>query len=169
MERQPGDALLLKQAREPNALQTVEWEAMIYRAFQLCLLRIRYAATQSLFSNMTMTKACSSFALSRTRARWRRNRIKAGFPSGRRRRSDVRWALLHSLELDSSPMSALSEGLPRRLAHALFLHRPDHALYRKASYGNLQAVRILQSFPAFGALIDALIKSGDRAVSFIST
>ena len=64
---------------------------------------------------------------------------------------------LHSLELDSSPMSALSEGLPRRLPHALFLHRPDHALYCNASYGNLQAVRVpCRSFPAFGALIDAL-------------
>ena len=53
-------------------------------------------------------------------------------------------------------MSALSEALPRRLPHALFLHRPDHALYCDASSGNLQAVRIMQSFPAFGALIDAL-------------
>ena len=67
-------------------------------------------------------------------------------------------AALHSLKLASSPMSALSERLPRRLPDALFLHRPDHALYCNSSYANLQAVRMMQSFPAFGALIDALAK-----------
>ena len=84
VERQPVDALLLKQAREPSASRTVGREAVVYRASKLCLLRIHYAAAQSLFSNMTMTKACWSFAPSRVRARWRRIRIRAGFPLGRR-------------------------------------------------------------------------------------
>ena len=74
MERQPGDALLLKQTREPNALQTVGWEAMIYKAFQALPVSHPLRRCQYLFSNMTMTKACWSFALSRTRAHWRRNK-----------------------------------------------------------------------------------------------
>jgi hypothetical protein len=63
---------------------------------------------------------------------------------------------LHSLNLVSSPMSELSDALARRAPHALFLHRPDHAFYCNASHGNLRAVRFIQSFPAFGALIDEL-------------
>ena len=63
---------------------------------------------------------------------------------------------LHRLELASSPLNDLSAALPRRPHHALFLHRPDHPFYYNASQGNLEAVRFTQSFPAFGALIDAL-------------
>ena len=67
-------------------------------------------------------------------------------------------------------MSALSEELPRRLPHALSFIGRITLVYCNASYGNLQAVRIMQSFPAFGALIDALTKRvATDLLSFIST
>ncbi len=156
VERQPGDALLLKQAREPNALRTVGCEAVVYRAFQALPashpLR-RYTVPFLEYDDDEGVLILRSIAEPRTLAA-RQNQ-------GRILTRPAMWmgralGALHSLELDSSAMSALSEGLSRRLPHALFLHRPDHALYCNASYGNLQAVRIMQSFPAFGALIDAL-------------
>ena len=156
VERQPGDALLLKQAREPNALRTVGWEAMVYRAFQALPashpLR-RYTVPFLEYDDDEGVLVLRSIADASTlAARHNQGRIPT------RPATQIGRALgaLHSVELGSSPMSALSEGLPRRLPHALFLHRPDHALYCNASYGNLQAVRIMQSFPAFGALVDAL-------------
>ena len=158
VERQPGDALLLKQAREPNALRTVGWEAMVYRAFQALPashpLR-RYTVPFLEYDDDEGVLVLRSIADASTLA--------ARHNQGRIPTRPATWmgralAALHSLKLGSSPMSALSEGLPRRLPHALFLHRPDHALYCNASYGNLQAVRMMQSFPAFGALIDALAK-----------
>ena len=156
VERQPGDALLLKQAREPNALRTVGWEAMVYRAFQALPashpLR-RYTVPFLEYDDDEGVLVLRSIADASTlAARHNQGRI----PTRPATRIGRALGALHSLELGSSPMSALSEGLPRRLPHALFLHRPDHALYCDASYGNLQAVRIMQSFPAFGALIDAL-------------
>ena len=158
VERQSGDWLLLKQAREPNALQTVAWEAMIYRAFQALPashpLR-RYTVPFLEYDADEAVLFLRSIADARTlAAHQNQGRISTGPATWMGRAL----AALHSLELGSSAMRALSEGLPRRVPHALFLHRPDHALYCNASYGNLQAVRILQSFPAFGALIDALTK-----------
>ena len=156
VERQPGDALLLKQAREPNALRTVAWEAMVYRAFQALPAShpLRRCSVPFLeYDDDEGVLVLRSIADARTLA--------AHHNQGRIPIRPATWigralGALHSLELHSSPMSALSEALPRRLPHALFLHRPDHALYCDASSGNLQAVRIMQSFPAFGALIDAL-------------
>ena len=156
MERQPGDALLLKQAREPNALRTVAWEAMVYRAFQALPAShpLRRCSVPFLeYDDDEGVLVLRSIADARTLA--------AHHNQGRIPIRPATWigralGALHSLELHSSPMSALSEALPRRLPHALFLHRPDNALYCDASSGNLQAVRIMQSFPAFGALIDAL-------------
>jgi autotransporter-associated beta strand protein len=52
-------------------------------------------------------------------------------------------AALHSLKLASSPISALSERLPRRLPDALFLHRPDHrssSCSRERAIGNAGAL-----------------------------
>jgi len=158
VERQSGDRLLLKQAREPNALQTVAWEAQIYRTFQ-ALPRShpvrRYTVPFLEYDADEAVLFLRAMADARTlAAHQNQGRISTGPATWMGRAL----AALHSLELGSSAMRALSEGLPRRVPHALFLHRPDHALYCNASYGNLQAVRILQSFPAFGALIDALTK-----------
>ncbi len=158
VERQPGDALLLKQAREPNALQTVGWEAVIYKAFQALPVSHplrRYTVPFLEYDDDEGVLVLRSIADARTlAAQQNQGRIPI------RPAAQIGHVLgaLHSLELGSSPVSALSEGLPRRLPHALFLHRPDHSVYCNASYGNLQAVRVLQSFPAFGALIDALTK-----------
>lgn len=158
VERQPGDALLLKQAREPNALRTVGWEAVIYRAFQALPAShpLRSCSVPFLeYDDDEGVLVLRSIADARTLAAHHNQRRIPTKPATWMGRA---LGALHSLDLGSSPMSALSEGLPRRLPHALFLHRPDHAFYCDASYGNLQAVRIMQSFPAFGALIDALTK-----------
>ena len=158
VDRQPCDALLLKQAREPNALHTVRWEAVIYGAFQALPashpLR-SYTVPFLEYDDDEGVLVLRSIADARTLAAQQNDGRIPIRPAAQMGRA---LGALHSLELDSSPMNALSEGLPRRLPHALFLHRPDHALYFNASYGNLQAVRILQSFPAFGVLIDALTK-----------
>ena len=156
VERQPGEALLLKQAREPSALQTVAWEAMIYRAFQAlpashplrcCIVPfLEYDADEGV---LVLRSIADALPLA---AHQNRGRI----PTGPATRIGSALGALHSLEPGSAPISPLSERLPRRLPHALFLHRPDHAFYCNASHGNLQAVRIMQSFPAFGTLIDAL-------------
>ncbi len=158
VERQPGDALLLKQAREPNASPTVGWEAMIYKTFQALPashpLR-RHTVPFLEYDDDEGVLVLRSIADARTLAA---HQNQGGIPTRPATRIGRALGALHSLELGSPPMSALSEGLPRRLPHALFLHRPDHALYCAASYGNLQAARVMQSFPAFGALIDALTK-----------
>jgi aminoglycoside phosphotransferase (APT) family kinase protein len=78
------------------------------------------------------------------------------FPVGPARRMGHALAALHSLEPISSPLRDLFDELPRRAPHAFFLHRPNHNFYCDASHGNLQAVQFMQSFPAFGALVDAL-------------
>jgi hypothetical protein len=156
VDRQHGDALLLKQAREPSALQTVGWEAMIYRAFQalpashpLCCCTVpflEYDADEGVLVLRSIEDA-STLA-----ARQNQGQI----PTTPATRMGRALGALHSLEPGSSPISPLSERLPRRVPHALFLHRPDHAFYCNASHGNLEAVRIMQSFPAFGTLVDAL-------------
>jgi aminoglycoside phosphotransferase (APT) family kinase protein len=156
VERQPGDALLLKQAREPNALRTVGWEAVIYRAFQALPVSHplrRYTVPFLEYDDDEGVLVLRSIAEARTLAA---HHNQGRIPTRPATRMGRALGALHSLDLGSSPMSALSEGLARRLPHSLFLHRPNHALYCSASYGNLQAVRIMQSFPAFGALIDAL-------------
>lgn len=156
VERQPGDALLLKQAREPAASRTVAWEAGVYGVFQALPashpLR-RHTVPFLEYDNEEGVLVLRCIADARTLAS---HQNQGGAPIGPATRMGRALGALHSLELGSSSMSALSEGLPRRLPHALFLHRPDRALYYNASYANLQAVRIMQSFPAFGALIDAL-------------
>jgi Phosphotransferase enzyme family len=156
VERQPGDALLLKQAREPGALQTVGWEAVIYRAFQalpashpLRRCTVPFLEYDDDEGVLVLRSIADALPLA---AHQNRGRI----PIGPATRIGSALGALHSLDLGSSPISPLSERLPRRLPHALFLHRPDHAFYCNASHGNLQAVRIMQSFPAFGTLIDAL-------------
>jgi hypothetical protein len=156
VERQPGGALLLKQAREPNALRTVGWEAVIYRAFQALPAShpLRRCSVPFLeYDDDEGVLVLCSIADARTLAAHQNQGLIPIRPATWIGRA---LGALHSLELQSSPMSGLSERLPRRLPHALFLHRPDHALYCDASAGNLQAVRIMQSFPAFGALIEAL-------------
>jgi thiamine kinase-like enzyme len=156
VERQPGEALLLKQAREPNASRTVAWEAMIYRAFQALPAShpLRRCTVPFLeYDDDEGVLVLRSIADARTLAA---HQNQGRIPTRLATRMGRALAALHSLELGHSPMNALMQHLPRRLPHALFLHRPDHALYCDASYGNLQAVRIMQSFPAYGALIDAL-------------
>ena len=156
VERQPGNALLLKQAREPGASRTVAWEAGVYRAFQALpaphpLRRQTVPFLEYDGDDGVLVLRCIADAHTlASHLNQGRARIGSATLMGRT------LGALHNLEVDSSPMSALSGKLPRRLPHALFLHRPDRALYCNASYANLQAVRIMQSFPAFGALIDTL-------------
>ena len=156
VERQPGDALLLKQARELSALQTVGWEAMIYRAFQALPAShpLRRCTVPFLeYDDDERVLVLRSIEDARSLAA---HQNRGWIPIGPTTRIGSALAALHSLEPGASPISPLSERLPRRLPHALFLHRPDHAFYCNASHGNLEAVRIMQSFPAFGTLIDAL-------------
>jgi hypothetical protein len=156
VERRSGDGLLLKQAREPNALPTVAWEARMYTAFQALPVShplrhytvpfLEYDADEGVLFLRCIPRAHSLAA----------HQNQGRFPVGPATRMGLALGALHSLKLVSSPLSDLSAALSRRPPHALFLHRPDHAFYCNASHGNLQAVQFMQSFPAFGTLIDAL-------------
>jgi aminoglycoside phosphotransferase (APT) family kinase protein len=155
VERRAGDALLLKQARTPNASRTVASEAMIYGAFRALpashpLRRHTVPFLEYDDDERVLLLRCVADARTLA-AQQNQGRIPV------RPATQLGQALgaLHNLELGSSPMRDLAEQLPRRLPDAFFVHRPDHAVYCNASHGNLQAVRIMQSFPALGALIDA--------------
>ena len=85
-----GGSVLLKQARVPNASRTVASEAMIYRAFQALpashpLRRHTVPFLEYDDDERVLLLRCVADA-----RHWRRIRIKAGFPSGRRRSWDRR-------------------------------------------------------------------------------
>jgi len=155
VERQSGHGLLLKQARELNALRTVAWEAQMYSAFQTfpashplrhyTVPLVDYDSKEGVLLLRGIPHGHSLAA----------HHIEGRFPFGPARWMGHALAALHSLVPASLP-NGLIDVLPRRLPHALFLHRPDHTFYCDSSHGTLKAVQFMQSFPAFGALIDAL-------------
>ncbi len=156
VERQSGHGLLLKQARELNALRTVAWEAQMYSAFQTLpashSLRhytvplVEYDVEEGV---LLLRGVPHGHSLAE-------HHVEGRFPVGPAKWMGRALAVLHSLVPASLP-KGMTDVLPRRLPHALFLHRPDHAFYCDASHGTLQVVQFMQSFPAFGALIDAQI------------
>jgi hypothetical protein len=157
VERRSGSGLLLKQARELNALQTVAWEARIYNAFQALPLSHplrHYTVPLREYDAGGGVLLLHGIPHARSLAAHQKQGRFPVWPATRLGRA---LAALHNLELESSPLRDLSCVLPHRLPHAFFLHRPDLTFYCNASYGNLQAVKLMQSYPAFGALIDALI------------
>ena len=155
VDRRSEDGLLLKQAREPSALRTIAWEARMYSAFatfstshplrQHTVPLVEYDIDEGVLVLHGISRARSLAAYQN----------EGRFPLGPAKQMGRALAALHGLGPGSLP-DGLFDSLPRRLPHALVLHRPDHAFYYNASHGTLQAVRFMQSFPEFGALIDAL-------------
>ncbi len=155
VERQSGQGFLLKQARELNAFRTVAREAQMYGAFQTLpaphpLRRytvplVEYDAEDGV---LVLSGVPGGHSLAAHHA-------EGGFPLRPAKWMGRALAALHRLAPASLP-NGLTEVLQRRPPHALFLHRPDHAFYFGASHGALKVVQFMQSFPAFGALIDAL-------------
>jgi len=159
-----GDGLLIKQAREANAIRTVAWEGRMYGAFQALSefhpLRhytvpfLEYDADEGVLLLRCIRQARSLAA--------RQNA--ARFAIGPAAHIGSALAALHNTDFGASLLR--SEALPRHPPHALYLHRPDHMHYYNASSGSLQMVRLIQSFPDFGGLIDD-VTEGWRVESLI--